>query len=270
MVRAMKNKKAESNKGCDLRLQAEERLKDSGGAQVRSTKEEIDNLALVHELQVHQIELEMQNEELKRARLEAEDALMKYSDLYDFAPIGLFTIDVHGLIQELNLAGAALLGKERSKLLHVPFWLFVVPKYRSSFDDFCRKAFETCVKQTCELELIGTEGVAIYVRIEGTVAEDLPQSERMCRIAVIDITERKKAEEMMLKANEAALDAVRTKSEFLANMSHEIRSSHECSNRHDFPPLGRRSDTGPEGLCRDHSKLRRCSDDRHKRHPRLL
>ena len=63
----------------------------------------------------------MQNEELKHARLDAEDALIKYSDLYDFAPIGLFTIDVQGLIQELNLAGAALLGKERSKLLHMRF-----------------------------------------------------------------------------------------------------------------------------------------------------
>ena len=115
----------------------------------------------------------MQNEELKRARLEAEDALMKYSDLYDFAPIGLFTIDAQGLIQELNLAGATLLGKERSKLLNGPFWRFVAPKDRPSFDDFCKKAFETCIKQTCELNLIRTDGATVYVRIEGIVAEDL-------------------------------------------------------------------------------------------------
>lgn len=59
----------------------------------------------------------MQNEELKRAKLETEDALAKYSDLYDFAPIGLFFIDVQGLIQEVNLAGASLLGTERRNLM---------------------------------------------------------------------------------------------------------------------------------------------------------
>ena len=75
-------------------------MKECRSDQVGSTKEEIDPVALVHELQVHQIELEMQNEELKRSRLEAEDALAKYSDLYDFAPLGLFTFNEQGQILE--------------------------------------------------------------------------------------------------------------------------------------------------------------------------
>ncbi len=129
--------------------------------------ESIDALALVHELQVHHIELEMQNEELKRARLEAEEALAKYSDLYDFAPIGLFTLDEQGQIQESNLAGATLLGVERRNLTKKSFQRFVAPKDRPSFEDFSQKAFETSVKQTCELFLLKKNGAPFYARIEG-------------------------------------------------------------------------------------------------------
>ncbi|HWQ20462.1 MAG TPA: hypothetical protein VN455_11835 [Methanotrichaceae archaeon] len=87
----------------DLRRQAEELLRDGKGSLAGSMAEEgKDSQSLVHELQVHQIELEMQNEELKRSRLEAEDAMTRYSDLYDFAPIRLFTLDEKGEIKEVN------------------------------------------------------------------------------------------------------------------------------------------------------------------------
>ena len=76
---------------------------------------------MVHELQVHQIELEMQNEELKRAKQETEDALAKYSDLYDFAPVGLIHLLCAGMIQEVNLVGWSLLGVERRNLMNRPF-----------------------------------------------------------------------------------------------------------------------------------------------------
>ena len=157
-----------------------------------------DARALVHELQVHQIELEMQNEELKLAKLETENALMKYSDLYDFAPIGLFAFDAQGLIQEVNLAGAKLLGMERRSLMNGRhFQLFVAPKDRPLFDDFCKKAFETSIKQTCELNLLRDGKPTVYARIEGIVAEDGSRNGRQCRIAAIDITERKRAEEAL-------------------------------------------------------------------------
>ena len=104
----------------ELRRRAEARLSEKGTAADRPIKE-ADLQRLLHELQVHQIELEMQNEELQRAHAEVETLLMKYTALYDFAPTGYFTLDREGTIRGLNLAGASLLGTERSKLLNRRF-----------------------------------------------------------------------------------------------------------------------------------------------------
>jgi PAS domain S-box-containing protein len=193
----MKNEKAKPNQNGDLRRRAEERLKEGRSSPAGSKEEGKDALALIHELQVHQIELEMQNEELKLSKLETEQALTKCSDLYDFSPIGLFAFDVQGLIQEVNLAGARLLGKERRNLMNRHFQLFVAPKDRPFFDDFCKKAFETSIKQTCELSLLSDGKPTVYIRIEGIVAEDGSLNGRQCRIAAIDLTERKKAERIL-------------------------------------------------------------------------
>ena len=196
--RIKKKEKAESDQNGDLRLQAEERLNDRRSDQVGSRiADGKDALSLVHELQVHQIELEMQNEELKRTRMETEDALAKYSDIYDFAPIGLFSINMHGLIQEVNLMGAKLLGVERRNLMNRPFHRFVAPKDRPYFDEFCKSAFETSIKQMCELNLLRDGEPTIYARIDGIAAEDSSLNGRQCRIAVIDITEHKKAESIL-------------------------------------------------------------------------
>lgn len=113
---------AESEQNDNLRRQAETHLRDDRGSLAGSRAEDgKDLLDLIHELEVHQVELEMQNEELKRTKLEVESAMTKYSDLYDFAPIGLFTLDEQGDIKEVNLAGAALLGQGEAKLVGQTF-----------------------------------------------------------------------------------------------------------------------------------------------------
>lgn len=201
----MKKEKTKSNPNSDLRRQAEEHLKSCEGNQASSVEEKSkDYQALVHELQVHQIELETQNEELKRARLEADEALIKYSDLYDFAPIGLFTLNDQKQILEVNLMGAELLGMGRRSLKHRLFGQFVATADLPVFYDFLKKAFDTHVKQSCELKLIRFEGPEVYARVEGRVSEDddRPTSLRECRIAVIDITERKIAEEETRQAHD--------------------------------------------------------------------
>ena len=149
--------------------------------------------ALVHELQVHQIELEMQNEELKRARNEAEKLKEQYLDLYDFSPVGYFAFDILGTILSVNLTGASLLGMPRSALVGRRFQLFIDPGLRTTISERVREIIETGEKRTFEMTIL-REGELVYLQIEGIAVELPGGKEKQCRAAVIDITERKKSE----------------------------------------------------------------------------
>lgn len=185
-----------SNDSADLRRRAEARLKEGGTAPSRPA-EEAELQCLLHELQVHQIELEMQNEELRQARDEMEAGFEKYSDLYDFAPVGYLTLDREGTVKEANLTSAKLLGIDRSRLLKRRLGLSVSAPELPVFRTFLTKVFEDKVSDSCEVTCLREGKPPVEVRIEGSVTA----SRRECRVVLTDITEQRRVEKDRLILN---------------------------------------------------------------------
>ena len=170
-----------------LRRRAEALLQDApaeGALAVAAADQE----RLLHELQVHQIELELQNEELRQARAEVDAALEHFADFYDFSPVGFFTLGPDGVIARVNLAGARLFGLERSRLIGQRFAVFVAGAARAAFDDFLKSAFAGHAGRGGDLEL-AIDG-AQTVRISATLSPDLQE----CRTVVVDVTAQKEVE----------------------------------------------------------------------------
>jgi PAS domain S-box-containing protein len=195
----MTDKKVQRIDGAELRRLAEDQLRENiGTAPPPGTGE--DSLKLLHELQVLQIELEMQIVELVQARAEREKIetqLGRYNDLYDFAPVGYFNLDHKGIIRTVNFTGTGFLGVERSLLIGRHLDLFISDETRPVFYDFLEKVFAGETKETCEVEFLKEKNSLLIVQVEAVVSE----SREVCRAAVIDITERKQAEEYLRQAN---------------------------------------------------------------------
>ena len=166
-----------------LRRNAEELLKKKQ-FKMNLSAMETDAVKLLHELQVHQIELEMQNEELTQANETAETALRKYTMLYDFAPMGYFTLDSLGNINELNFTGAEMLGDKRFSLVNINFKLFVAEESQSVFDRFFSKVYSNDSKESCEIILGYNGNPSCRVYMEGIVTGD----DKQCLLSVVDIS----------------------------------------------------------------------------------
>ncbi len=149
-------------------------------------------------IQSYKIELERQNEELVDANEKLKVSIDKYTELYDFAPLGYFTISKEGEILESNLRGADMLGKERSKIQYNVFSIFISEKTRPAFSCFLEEVFNSTVKISCELEIETKGKKPLFVLIEGIAIET---GER-CLLTATDITKRKFAEDLVLESKE--------------------------------------------------------------------
>jgi PAS domain S-box-containing protein len=177
-----------------LRQKAEEELKNRKPTETIVT--EVDTLRLIHELQVHQIELEMQNDEMAIANNQAIIAIEKYVDLYDFAPAGYLTLSKDGSIVGLNFSAATLLGKERSHLKNRMFSTCLNQDSIALFNEFIELTFKSKSKNTCELAIISPKTQkTIWLHIDATIFRDSDQ----CLLNMVDITERKQLEDDLSK-----------------------------------------------------------------------
>jgi len=185
-----------------LRQKAEELLKRKPSSS-NSQLFEADILKLVHENEVYQIELELQNEELKVANERAAKAAEeKYAELYDFSPSGYITLSKEGLINELNLRAANMLCKERSDLKNDSFVFFVTDDTKPIFNLFIEKAFKSNVNETCEVSLSTGDKLTIYVHLAGIISQNREQ----LYLTLTDVTELKKAEELLQKSEHRLKD----------------------------------------------------------------
>jgi len=175
-----------------LRDDAEEQLArtpTSSPGLDRQTPEQI-----IHELQVHQVELEIQAEELRKSKLALEDSRDKYLDLYDFAPLGYFTLTDKGLISDANLTGATLFGVERSRLVNARFSKFVADRDTDEWHWFFLNVLNQKEKRTCTLMLKRGGGPMFPAQLEAILTTG-SDGVNTVRIAIIDITERNQSDE---------------------------------------------------------------------------
>ncbi|MCY2987643.1 MAG: ATP-binding protein [Planctomycetota bacterium] len=180
-----------------LRQQAEEITRNNAAqaSENIATMSLDETRRLFHELRVHQVELELQNEELRRAQLELQTSRAEYFDLYDLAPVGHVTLSEQGLILKANLTAATLLGMPRGQLVKQLLSRFIVPEDEDTYYRHRRQLLATAQPQVCELRMARHDATWFWARLEATVRQDGECQTPVCRVTLSDITARKRAEE---------------------------------------------------------------------------
>jgi PAS domain S-box-containing protein len=203
----------------------------------------------LHELQVHQIELEMQNEEMRRTQVELDAARVRYFDLYDLAPVGYCTISKQGLIMEANLTASTLLGVPRCKLVTQLLARFILKKDQDIYYLHRKKLLDTGEPQTCELQIVKKDGTIFWAHLTEAAAKD-ESGATIFRVVMSDITERKVAEEALEKYREHLEDLVRKRTIKLEASNKELEAF-SYSASHDLRAPLRTIDGFSQALLED-------------------
>jgi signal transduction histidine kinase len=192
-------KKGNKSEVSKLRQKAEELLEQES---LKGTffRTEAETLKLHHELEVHQIELEIQNKELLKAKEQVDIVAQKYTELYNLAPSGFFTLSRDGDIIESNSYGAQMLGKQSKNLKENRFGFFVSDETRSIFNAFLNKLFHSKTEGSCEITLLIDDNLPMYVYLNGIVTKNGED----CFINVMNITDRKLAVDLVVANKELA------------------------------------------------------------------
>jgi PAS domain S-box-containing protein/putative nucleotidyltransferase with HDIG domain len=184
----------------DLRERAESELRARAGDGDVPAPDDLPRL--LHDLRVHQIELEMQNEELRRAQQELEASRERYFELYDLAPVGYLTISEKGLILEANLAVARIFSVERTALVGKPITRFIVEDDQDTYYLYRKALFESGEAQRCDLRLERADSTPLWAHIDATLASDSESDSPVCRATLTDITELKRYAEALTESEE--------------------------------------------------------------------
>ncbi len=205
----MKKKREQPVVAADLRSKAEMKLGERKRKTASPPATEADRYRLVHELEVHQIELEMQNEELRRVQEELEESRTKYFDLYDLAPVGYLLLGAQGLILEANLTAAKLLGVAKSQLVKKPVTRFIVREDQDTYYLHYKKLLETREPQMCELRMAKKDGTPFWVQLDANLVRDAASGAPLCRLGMSDVSAIKQAEEESRQAEASVEEANR-------------------------------------------------------------
>jgi formate hydrogenlyase transcriptional activator len=234
----MTEKKVPQIAGSKLRHNAEEQLSRKT-SELHSPRTGEETQRLIHELEVHQIELEMQNEELRRAREELELSRNKYAELYDFTPVGYFTFDARGVIREVNLAGAQLLGIERQQLANKPFNAFIADaEGKEIFTSHLKMVLQRQVMLRCEIRLKSKDGALIHGQLQSVAMETAGNKTAVILTSIVDGSVRKQFEEGQKIAhdrlesivNERTVDLTRANEQLLKEIE-ERKGAEESLHR---------------------------------------
>ena len=183
-----------------------------------------DAARLIYELRLHRTELETQNEELRQTQEALEAGRAKFFGFYNLAPVGFFTMNGEGLVFETNLTTARLLATERSLLGGQPFTRFVTAEHQDAFYLFLKKLVTTGQPQSCEVKMARHDGTLFWGGLDATVAEGAEDGAPPYHVVIVDITDRKAAEEKLKAAKEIAEAATQLKDKFVSLVAHDLRS----------------------------------------------